>query len=63
MQAFFTLQDDEDDDDDDDYSDGEETPLECFATPLDDEETDVDEYIIFKEVLIGNNKNNDLFIY
>lgn len=46
-------EDEDDDDDDDDYSAGEETALECYATPLDDDECPVDEYVIFKEVLMS----------
>ncbi|XP_023238428.1 importin-7-like, partial [Centruroides sculpturatus] len=48
-----TIQDDDDDDDDDDEEeDGiEETALESYTTPLDEEETPVDEYIIFKDLL------------
>ncbi|XP_067127440.1 importin-7 isoform X2 [Centruroides vittatus] len=47
-----TIQDDDDDDDDDEEEDGiEETALESYTTPLDEEETPVDEYIIFKDLL------------
>jgi hypothetical protein len=55
MSAQIVDEDDEDDDDedDDDYSAGEETALECYATPLDDDECPDDEYVIFKDVLIN----------
>lgn len=47
--------DDEDDDDDDDDSgdDMDETALEGFNTPLDDEDDPayVDEYMVFQEVM------------
>jgi hypothetical protein len=51
FSIFNFVQEDDDDDDDSDYSAGEETALECYSTPLDDDECTVDEYIIFKEVL------------
>ncbi|XP_064603784.1 importin-7-like [Liolophura sinensis] len=43
------------DDDSDGYSDDgeDETPLETFTTPIDEEHSPVDEYIIFKSVLEG----------
>ncbi|PVD34212.1 hypothetical protein C0Q70_05478 [Pomacea canaliculata] len=43
----------EDDDTDGEYSDSgaEETQLESFQTPLDDERCPVDEYVAFKEIL------------
>ena len=51
---LLIIQDDEDDDDDDDdFSAGEETALECYATPLDDDDCPIDEYVIFKEVLLS----------
>ncbi|KAJ4429638.1 hypothetical protein ANN_21839, partial [Periplaneta americana] len=40
-----------DDDSDDDYEANEETALESYTTPLDEENCNVDEYIVFKEVL------------
>lgn len=42
-----------DDDSDAEYSDdgAEETQLESYNTPLDDERCPVDEYIAFKEIL------------
>ncbi|KFM76182.1 Importin-7, partial [Stegodyphus mimosarum] len=51
--------DDEATDDEDEEDDGaEETALEGYTTPLDDEDTSVDEYVIFKEVM-NNLKAND----
>ncbi|CAG7729688.1 unnamed protein product [Allacma fusca] len=47
------VDEDDEDDDEDDFSAGEETALECYATPLDDDECPIDEYIIFKEVLLN----------
>lgn len=41
----------DDDGDDSEYDANEETPLECFVTPLDSEDTNQDEYIVFKEVM------------
>lgn len=45
--------DEDDDDDDEDYDPAEETPLEGYTTPIDEDDTDVDEYILFKNVLFG----------
>lgn len=47
------LQDDDDDDDDDEYGDDDEdeTALEGYETVLEQASCDVDEYVIFKEVL------------
>jgi len=42
---------DDSDDDDDDYDGCEETSLEAYTTPLDEDECTVDEYNMFKEVL------------
>ena len=39
-----------DDSDDEDYDGYEETSLESYTTPLDEEENKIDEYQIFKEV-------------
>merc|ERR1711879_690724 len=48
-----SIEDDEDDsdEDDDDEFDYEETSLESFVTPLDDEDTAPDEYQIFRTVV------------
>lgn len=52
-------EDDEDDDSDEDYDGCEETSLEAYTTPLDEEEGDqVDEYNIFKEVLMNLQATN-----
>lgn len=52
---IFQKDDDEEDDDDDDedYDPSEETPLEGYTTPLDDEDCEIDEYVLFKNVLLG----------
>lgn len=42
--------DDTSDDDDSDFEPNEETVLESYTTPLDEENCDVDEYIAFKQV-------------
>lgn len=46
---------DEDDSDDEDDDEGEETALEGFTTPLDEEEGPdyIDEYLIFSDVMRG----------
>lgn len=49
---------DDDEDDEDEWDEAEETALEGYSTPLDDEEAFVDEYCIFKEVM-----NGMLFLY
>lgn len=42
----------EDESDDEDYDEeNEETALEMYTTPLDEETCDIDEYVVFKEVL------------
>jgi len=51
-------EDDEDDDDDDEYDACEETSLEAYTTPLDDDDCPVDEYNIFREVLGGLQTSN-----
>lgn len=43
--------DDDDDDDDSEFEPNEETTLECYITPLDFEDNNQDEYVIFKEVM------------
>lgn len=54
------IKDDEDSDDDEEESvdDLNETALEGFTTPIDDEEEDsaIDEYVTFKEVFSGRLK-------
>lgn len=41
------------DDSDSDYE-NEDTVLEAYGTPLDEEECDIDEYMVFKEVMQSN---------
>lgn len=41
----------DDDDDDSEYDANEETPLEYYTTPLDSDDMNQDEYIVFKEVM------------
>lgn len=38
-------------DDDSDYDGNEETALESYITPLDSDDSNQDEYIVFKEVI------------
>ena len=52
------LEDDEDSDEDDDDFDYEETSLESFVTPLDDEDTAPDEYQIFRSVVTSIESGN-----
>ncbi|GFG30315.1 hypothetical protein Cfor_02128 [Coptotermes formosanus] len=47
----YIRDEDTDDDSDDEYEANEETALESYTTPLDEESCDVDEYVVFKEVL------------
>lgn len=56
----FPKQDEDEDSDEDDFSDYDldETALEVYMTPIDDEETDnelIDEYIVFQETIAGKN--------
>jgi len=48
-----TIEDEEDEDSDEDYIPPDETVLESYTTPLDEENCPVDEYVVFKEVLQG----------
>eukprot|EP00088_Acartia_fossae_P059408 TRINITY_DN7049_c0_g1_i5.p1 TRINITY_DN7049_c0_g1~~TRINITY_DN7049_c0_g1_i5.p1 ORF type:complete len:1055 (-),score=320.46 TRINITY_DN7049_c0_g1_i5:228-3392(-) len=51
--------DDSDDDDDDDLDGLEETSLEAYTTPLDEEEGElIDEYLIFRDVMSGIESTN-----
>jgi len=52
------LEDDEDSDEDDDDFDYEETSLESFVTPLDDDDTAPDEYQIFRSVVTSIESGN-----
>ncbi|KAL0280330.1 UNVERIFIED_CONTAM: hypothetical protein PYX00_001656 [Menopon gallinae] len=45
-----SLKYDDDDTDDEDYEPNEETELETYTTPLDNETCEIDEYVVFKEV-------------
>ncbi|XP_050295459.1 importin-7 [Anthonomus grandis grandis] len=53
MQVTATINDLEDgsDDEDSDYEPNEETVLETYGTPIDEEDCDVDEYLAFKQVM------------
>ena len=44
-------EDDDDEDDDDEYDACEETSLEAYTTPLDDDDCPIDEYRVFREVM------------
>ena len=50
MQINSNIEDEDSDEEDDDF-DYEETALESYVTPLDDEDTAVDEYEVFKTVV------------
>lgn len=52
------LEDDEDSDEEDDDFDYDETALESFVTPLDDDDTSPDEYQIFRTVYDGVQAEN-----
>lgn len=45
-----TLEED-DSDDDDFHGENEETALEVYTTPLDEDTCEIDEYVVFKQVL------------
>ncbi|KAF7268557.1 importin-7 msk [Rhynchophorus ferrugineus] len=45
------IEDESDDDEDSDYEPNEETVLESYTTPLDEEDCEVDEYLAFKQVM------------
>ena len=54
LNEFFMFQcRHSDDDTDDDYTEdgADETALESYLTPLDDENCPIDEYMVFKDVL------------
>lgn len=56
MKAVIKDEDDESDDEEEESLDDlNETALEAFTTPIDDEEADnaIDEYVTFKEVITG----------
>lgn len=58
MEAQENGVDEDDDDDVEDDEGDDETALENYNTPLDEEDCDVDEYIIFKQVLLNMQANN-----
>jgi len=61
MTVKASIEDDDDDDDedsDDDYDACEETSLEAYTTPLDEDDCIVDEYTIFKDLLINLESSN-----
>ena len=43
-------------DEDDEYDGCEETSLEAYTTPLDEDDCDVDEYNIFKQVIFWSSR-------
>lgn len=53
MSITGTINDivDDSDDDDSDFEANEETMLEAYTTPLDEETCPVDEYDVFKDVM------------
>merc|ERR1719460_25496 len=51
IETSFEDDSESDDSDDEDYDGYEETSLESYTTPLDEEENKIDEYQIFKEVM------------
>lgn len=61
FQVSATINDvaDDDTDSDDDYEPNEETTLESYTTPLDDSNCEIDEYVVFKEIMTSEN----LFLY
>lgn len=56
MNITATINDIEDnsDDEDSDFEPTEETVLETYTTPIDEEDCEVDEYQAFKQVMTGN---------
>lgn len=53
VMVYVQNSDDDDDDEYDDDDDSEETALESYETILESVSCDVDEYMVFKEVLSG----------
>ena len=51
VKASIEDEEEDDSDSDDDYDGCEETSLEAYTTPLDEDDCPVDEYNIFKDVL------------
>ena len=52
------LEDEEESDDEESEFDYDETALESFVTPLDDEDTSPDEYQLFREITEGLQREN-----
>lgn len=50
-EAIETRSDDDADEDDSEFEANEETALESYYTPLDSDETNQDEYVVFKEIM------------
>lgn len=51
ITANITDADNDSEDEDSDYEPDEEMVLEAYTTPLDEDDCDIDEYIIFKETM------------
>ncbi|XP_030762778.1 importin-7 isoform X1 [Sitophilus oryzae] len=60
MAIEATINDIEDvsDDEDSDYEPNEETVLESYTTPLDEEDCEVDEYLVFKQIMTNIQNQN-----
>lgn len=56
------IQDANSDDDEDgtEYDPAEETALESYTTPLDSDDTNQDEYVVFKEIMQSRNKIQEI---
>ena len=50
-RVIVSQDEDTDDESDDEYEANEETALESYTTPLDEDTCSIDEYVVFKEVL------------
>nr|CAD7199735.1 unnamed protein product [Timema douglasi] len=59
--AAYIQGEEDDDSDDEDYEPNEETALEGYTTPLDEENCLVDEYVIFKEILQNIQANDPVW--
>lgn len=51
---------DDSDDDDSDYKVSDETVLESYTTPLDEENCELDEFILFKDVMSSEYKYSSI---
>jgi len=58
VKATIEDEDEDEDSDDEDYDGCEETSLEAYTTPLDDDDCPVDEYNLFKDVLTAIQGSN-----